>query len=93
MTRTQPRPVIPMEVLIEQDIVPPVRVGLELLGTTVYRPSAGSSRRKIRVSRSEISLATSKRFISFPEPVGHSIYKGLIPRGLPRPVMIGWGCE
>ena len=32
-------------------------------------------RRKILVSRSAISLLTSKRFIILPEPVGHSILK------------------
>jgi hypothetical protein len=34
-----------------------------------------SSRRKMRCNRVEISLVTSKRFIRFPEPVGHSTLK------------------
>ena len=71
----QPRPVVAVEVLVEEDVVAPVRIGLELLRAAIDRPLPCSSRRKIRLSRSAISLRTSKRFIILPDPVGHSILK------------------
>jgi len=40
VTRSKPGAVIPMEVLVEQDVVAPVRVGLEFLRSTVDRPPA-----------------------------------------------------
>src|SRR5215472_3050313 len=33
---SQPRPVIPVEVLVEQNVVLPVRIGLEFLGSSVH---------------------------------------------------------
>ena len=53
--------VVAVEVLVEQEVVAPVRVVLELLACRRTPAAARSpSRRKIRVSRSAISLATSK---------------------------------
>src|SRR5262249_19880255 len=40
VARAQSRPVIPVEVLVEEDVVAPVGVGLKLLGTAVYGPAA-----------------------------------------------------
>ena len=70
--------VVAVEVLVEQQQVAPVRVGLELLDAAVHRPAAvlvraGTS----RVSRPAISSATSRRFSSRPEPVGHSTLKSV----------------
>src|SRR6516162_9366766 len=35
----QPGAIVAMKVLVEQDVVAPVRIGLKLLGTTIDRPS------------------------------------------------------
>src|SRR5215470_11895904 len=40
VARPEPRPAIPMEVLVEEDLVPPVRIALELLRAPVDRPPA-----------------------------------------------------
>src|SRR5208337_2670472 len=40
VTRSEPGAVISMEILVEQDVVAPVRVGLEFLRSTVDRPPA-----------------------------------------------------
>ena len=38
MARADPGPVIPMEVLVEKDVVPPVGICLELFPAPVHRP-------------------------------------------------------
>ena len=53
-----PRPVIAVEVLVEQQQVAPVRVVLEGGHPAVDGPRPAASRRKIEMRRSEISLAT-----------------------------------
>ena len=63
---------VAVEVLVEEDQVAPVRVVLELRRAAVDRPATGRVRRNMLESRREISFATSKRVIRFPEPVGHS---------------------
>src|SRR5688572_28365889 len=40
MVRTQPSAVVSMEILIELEIIPPVCIGLELLGSSVDGPLA-----------------------------------------------------
>ena len=40
------RAIVAMEVFVEQDVVPPMRIGLKFLGAAVNRPPADSSRRK-----------------------------------------------
>ena len=75
VTRAEPRAVVAVEVFVEQDQVAPVRIVLELFRAAVDRPPAVRIPQEDPVSRSEISLATSKRFIILPEPVGHSILK------------------
>ncbi len=53
-----------------------MRIGLERLAAAVHRADARIVLLYVLMpSRSEISLLTSNRFISRPEPVGHSILK------------------
>ena len=60
----QPCAVIPMEVLVEENVIPPVGVGLELLRAAINMPPAMFvAGEGPGISRSAISLATSKRFI------------------------------
>ena len=75
MAGAQPGAVVAVEVFVEQDVIAPMRIGLELLHAAVDRTPAMLIARKGPMSRSEISLLTSKRFIILPEPVGHSILK------------------
>src|SRR6516164_3867882 len=75
VTGAQSCAVVSMEILIEENVVLPIRIGLELLRPTIDRPSAGLILKKNpRQTVSDFS-ATSNRFIWFPEPVGHSILK------------------
>ena len=76
VARAEARPVVPVEVLVEEDQVAPVRVVLELRRAAVHRAlGRRSSRRNVPASRRVISSATSKRFIWWPDPVGHSTVK------------------
>ena len=69
----QTRAVVTVEILVEQDGVAPVRVIPELLGSAVHRPPPTPRRcRKVFASRPANSSATWYRFITRPEPVGHS---------------------
>lgn len=63
VTGTQPGAIVAVEAFKEVDVVVPERVALELFRGAVDGRRPLSSRRKIRVSRFEISLLTSKRFI------------------------------
>ena len=76
MARADAGAVVAVEVLVEQHQVPPVRIALIQLDCR-RAPAAGrpSSFRKMRVSRREISAATSHSVIIWPEPVGHSTLK------------------
>ena len=58
--------IVAVEILVEKDVVLPVRIFLELLTP---------SRRKMLESLLLISLATSNKVNSLPEPVGHSTLK------------------
>ena len=72
----EPGAVVAVEILVEQDVVAPVRIVLELLGAAVDRPPAAARRAGRSASAGRRSpCATSNRFISLPEPVGHSILK------------------
>ena len=75
MAGPEARAVIAVEVLIEQDVVLPQWIGLELLRTSKTGRRPDLSRRKIPSRRLAISWATSNKFINLPEPVGHSILK------------------
>ena len=68
--------VVAMEVFVEQQVVPPVRIALEFLGRR-RTPAAVRSRRAEKSGSADWRSrgATSKRFIKLPEPVGHSILK------------------
>ena len=71
----EPRPVVTLEVFIEEDQIAPVRIVLEL-GRPPYtgrRPLA--SRRNVLASRRESSRATSNSVRYRPEPVGHCTVK------------------
>ena len=71
MTRADAGAVVAVEVFVKQDVVPPVRVGLKLFSTAVDGPPAVFVAQEDSDQPSaEISWATSKRFISLPEPVG-----------------------
>ena len=72
--RAEAGAVVAVEVFVEEDEVPPVRVGLELLRSAVDR-APFSSRRKMRVIRVVSSFATSNRCIERPDPIGHSMVK------------------
>ena len=75
MARPQPAAGVAVEVLVEQDEVPPVRVVREApLRPLAGRVAAGVGR-KSRASRSPISCATSARFSNRPDPVGHSTWR------------------
>ena len=54
--------VIAMEIFVKGHEIAPVRVVLKFLGAAENRPASVSSRRKIFVSRCEISPAVSQRF-------------------------------
>ena len=76
MAGAQPGPVVAVEVFVEEDVVAPVGIGLELFRASIYRALAAArcAGRSGSADRA-ISLETSKRFIILPEPVGHSILK------------------
>jgi hypothetical protein len=75
MARAESGAIVAMEVFVEEDEVAPVRIGLEFLRAVVDEPPSMVIAGENAVSRLAISLLTSKRFIIFPEPVGHSILK------------------
>ena len=75
MTGAQPGAIVTMEVFIEENVVAPEWIALELFRAAVDGSSALRVAQEIRVSRPAISLLTSNRFISLPDPVGHSILK------------------
>ena len=72
VARPDPGAVVAVEVLVEQDQVAPVRVGLELLHRPVDRPLPVFPRVNVFVSRCPITPATCASVSSRPEPVGHS---------------------
>ena len=61
MARAEPGPVVAVEVFVEEDVVAPVRVILELRSASVDRPPSASSLRKMLASRRAISSATPNR--------------------------------
>ena len=66
---------VPVKVLVEEHVVPPVRVGLELLCVPEYGSAPVLVAQEDAGQTRAISWATSKRFICRPEPVGHSTVK------------------
>jgi len=75
IARAESRTIVAVEVFVEQNVIAPMRVGLKLLGTSVYRTATQVVAQKGRVKPTTDLLLTSKRFIIFPDPVGHSILK------------------
>ena len=75
MAGAEPRAVVAVEVFVEQDVVAPVGIGLELLRAAVHRPPAVLVAQEDPREPVGDLLGTSKRFIILPEPVGHSILK------------------
>ena len=75
MTGADAGAVVAVEVLVKEDLVAPVRVGLHtsVAPKTGRRPSG--PRRKIEIRRREISSAISSRGRCWPEPVGYSTMK------------------
>ena len=65
--------VIAMEVFIEQDVVLPLGVVLELLCATVHWTPTGLITEEDAGQAIGNLRATSNRLIRLPEPVGHSI--------------------
>src|SRR5215831_2194242 len=41
VTRAEPRPVVTVKVLVEEDVIAPMRIGLERLYSGVHRPAPG----------------------------------------------------
>ena len=75
VARAQSRPVVAVKVFIEENVVTPVRIGLELVRAPINWPLAFFISQKDPAQPIAISLETSKRFIILPDPVGHSILK------------------
>jgi hypothetical protein len=73
VARSQARAVISVEVLVEQDVILPMRIGLKFLCRAVHWSPARLIAQEDPGKRLEISRATSNKFIKLPEPVGHSI--------------------
>ena len=42
VTRTEAGPIVAVEVFVEEDVVPPVRILLKLLGAAVHRPASAA---------------------------------------------------
>ena len=72
--RCQSNPVS-MEVLVEKNVVSPIRIFLKLLRPAVDGRFPSLSRRKMADSLRASSFATLNRFMYCPEPVGHSTRK------------------
>ena len=75
MTRAKPGAVVAMEIFIEQDVITPVRITLELLGTAYTGRRPSRSRKNMDVSLRAIFRLTSNRFMYVPDPIGHSTLK------------------
>ena len=74
MTGSDAGTIVTVEVLVEQQIVPPVRIALEYLAAAEDRAPSTIGKKDARQSIGDL-FATSNRFIRLPEPVGHSILK------------------
>ena len=61
MAGSEPGAIVPVEVFVEENVIPPVGIFLELLGASVDRRFPFASRRKMFESRRPISFATSNR--------------------------------
>ena len=72
MAGSQSGAVVAMKILVEEQVVAPMRIGLEFLSSLAQGPAAACIAEKMQVSRSLMSQATSKRVRICPEPVGHS---------------------
>ena len=73
VTGAESRAVVAMEVFVEEDVIMPMRIRLKFLHAAVHGTAAVLVRQKILDRRLASSRLTSNRFISLPEPVGHSI--------------------
>jgi hypothetical protein len=74
VTRSEPGAVIPMEVLVQQDMVAPVRVGLEFLGAPVDRPPAA-------LVAQEDAGQPVRDLLGYLEEVHHPAFKAFDPKG------------
>jgi hypothetical protein len=74
---SETRAIVSVEMLVEQNVISPVRIVLKLLCSAVDGRFPFASRRKMLDSLRAISFATSNKVMWFPEPVGHSTLKSL----------------
>jgi len=75
VTGAQPSAIVAMKVFKEVDVVAPEWITLELFRAAIDRPPTMFIAQEDANETVEISLLTPKRFMSFPDPVGHSILK------------------
>ncbi len=75
MACTEPGAIVAVEVFVEQNVVAPVRVALKTFRCRQNGTAAICVAEKDPGETLCYSPATSNRFISRPEPVGHSILK------------------